>query len=345
MFNCLLEDLVNYQSDFILISRAIAELDLFHSFAWKAKEASYVRPVVSLEGELELLSSRHPVVETVVGKHKYVPNDIVIESSSKTLLITGPNMAGKSTVMRQTAISAILHQIGSFVPASKAVLPIFDRVFTRVGAADDLSRGQSTFMVEMAEAAEILRQATNHSLVILDEVGRGTSTQDGLAIASAILENIALDISCYSLFATHYHELSELADKLENVENVQIEVKENETGVEFTHRMVKGSSGSSYGIEVAKLAGIPENVVKRAQFYISVPSNKEMKSDSVSSEIVERKSLSSTGGLGLDEGVDSSVELNNFEKTVISKLRKHNLNKTTPMQALNLLDKLQKRAF
>ena len=275
MFNFLLEELEKFKSEFKYIAQALAEIDLFHSFAFKAREASYVCPTISLAGELKLLSSRHPVVESVVGRHKYIPNDISIVDGTRTLLITGPNMSGKSTVMRQTAIAAILHQIGSYVPASEAVLPVFDRVFTRVGAADDLSRGQSTFMVEMSEAAEILRQASSKSLVILDEIGRGTSTEDGLAIASAILENIAKDIGAYSLFATHYHELSDLAEELDKVENVQIEVKESDAGVEFTHRMIKGSSGSSYGIEVAKLAGVPDEVVERAEFFIQKPVSKE----------------------------------------------------------------------
>ena len=300
---------------------------------------------MSLTGDLKLLSSRHPVIESVVGKHKYIPNDISIVNGIRTLLITGPNMSGKSTVMRQTAISAILHQIGSYVPASEAVLPVFDRVFTRVGAADDLSRGQSTFMVEMSEAAEILRQASSKSLVILDEIGRGTSTQDGLAIASAILENLAKDIGSYALFATHYHELSELAECLDRVENVQIEVKEEETGVEFTHRMIKGSSGSSYGIEVAKLAGIPHDVVERAEYFMKAPLSQTLTSNSSTLDsMTDTPSKNrTTNGFGFDDvEKDELISSNKIEKDVIRRLLKQKISKTTPIQALNLLDKLQR---
>ena len=269
LYRTLLAELAKFRMDLRSVAHALATFDLLQSFAWQALKQGYCEPRIADDDRLELLGSRHPVVERVVGRHVFTPNDVVVTPQRKHLLITGPNMAGKSTVMRQTALAAILCQIGSYVPAQSARLPVFDRVFTRVGAADDLSRGQSTFMVEMSEAAQVLRHATQKSLVILDEVGRGTSTSDGLAIAAAILQELALKIRCYTLFATHYHELVPLAASLPSVKPMQTEVVEQDGRIMFTHRLKDGASDSSYGLEVARLAGVPDAVLKRAAAYLA----------------------------------------------------------------------------
>lgn len=345
-YHALLELLASYKEDFSAIAQALAYLDLMQGFAWYSLENSCARPKLSRNGAVELSACRHPVVESFVGRHDFIPNDVKMSKTSRHLLITGPNMAGKSTVMRQTAIAAIMHQIGSSVAASKAVLPIFDRVFTRVGASDDLSRGQSTFMVEMSEAASILRQASSKSLVILDEVGRGTSSQDGMAIASAILESLALDVKCYSLFATHYHEMVPLAEGLKSVSNVQVEVQETDNTVKFTHRLIPGASGSSFGIEVAKLAGVPDKVITRAKNYLSddqnhigscvlnSPSSDE--SDTPIETILEDEGAMDGAG---------AMDLSPAAERILEKLRSININKTTPMQALGLLDQLQSQVY
>ncbi|MBP6217773.1 MAG: DNA mismatch repair protein MutS [Oligoflexales bacterium] len=252
------------------LSQELAEFDLSQGLAWLALTRRFCRPTLSSgEGEQLLLhGARHPIVERYVGPQFYTPNHLWMNRKSQHLVITGPNMAGKSTLMRMVAICAILHQIGSFVPAESAEMPIFDQIFTRVGASDDLSLGLSTFMVEMTETAHILRRSTQHSLVILDEVGRGTSTEDGLALAEAILENIIQERKCWTFFATHYHELIPFAEKFSSAQIVQTEVLQEEQGIRFTHRLIPGSSGSSYGIEVAKRAGIPISVLQRARLFL-----------------------------------------------------------------------------
>ncbi|SMF66850.1 DNA mismatch repair protein MutS [Pseudobacteriovorax antillogorgiicola] len=343
LYTQLLDQVGGFRESFKRIAGAIAFVDLIQGFAWLALENSYVCPDHSKSGEIELVACRHPVVEGFVGRHEFVPNDVVMSKPDRHLLITGPNMAGKSTVMRQTAIAAIMHQIGCYVAASRARLPIFDRLFTRVGAADDLSRGQSTFMVEMSEAASILRQASPQSLVILDEVGRGTSTQDGMAIASAILESLAKDIGCYSLFATHYHELVPLADSLEAVRNVQVEVSERGESVQFTHRLIPGASSSSFGIEVAKLAGVPDKVIGRAKRYLSEGQNqlaslvktKAKKDDKAAAPIPPLEVQ------GFDAQTGEMTNDHEVVDRVIAKLRGLNINRMTPLQALSLLDQLQ----
>jgi len=268
LFQHLSLELCDYLSSLYSAADNLACLDLIQGFAWLALKHDFVKPELS-PNNLTLQGSRHPVVEYFVGRSKYVPNHIQLSADRKHLLITGPNMAGKSTLMRQVAVASILCQAGSYVPAVKASLPVFDQIFTRVGASDDLARGQSTFMVEMAEASLILRQATDKSLVILDEVGRGTSTQDGLAIASAILEDIATRIHCWCLFATHYHEIIPLAEKMPKTALVQTEVLETADGIQFTHRLIEGASGSSFGIEAARIAGLPETVLNRAKEFLS----------------------------------------------------------------------------
>ena len=320
----LLETLSTHRDTLYACADAMAEADVWQSFAWLALKENYCRPVtierasLAKNPRIKLMATRHPVVEKSVGRHGFVANDIEMSGKIRQLLITGPNMAGKSTIMRQTAICAILHQAGCFVPAVSAELPVFDRVFTRVGASDDLSRGLSTFMVEMTEAAEILRESTGDSLVILDEVGRGTSTSDGLAIASAILEEIATTNKSWTLFATHYHELVGASAHLDSVRAVQTEVLQQGSKVNFTHRLIPGASGSSYGIEVARLAGVPDPVLEKARAAIraTVPA--------------------SPSTVPCPQSVDPVAR-----HPVLDRIEAARINRMTPLQALNLLADLQ----
>ncbi len=248
-----------------VIAETLAELDVLLSFASVAAEKKYSRPVLR-DGEISIKNGRHPVVEATLDVNMFVPNDTEMRSEdSRFALITGPNMAGKSTYMRQVALICLMVQIGSFVPAESARLPVIDRIFTRIGALDDLYAGQSTFMVEMTEVANIINNATSGSLVILDEIGRGTSTFDGMSIAASVAEFIHTKIKAYTLFATHYHEITQLADKHPGMKNLNTLVKKEGDKVIFLHKIVEGSADQSYGIEVAKLAGLPDAVISRAK--------------------------------------------------------------------------------
>ncbi len=241
---------------------------MFSSLALVAEQNNYVRPAISKRGGIEIKNGRHPVVEKMISNGLFVANDTYLDNDKhRVAVITGPNMAGKSTYMRQTALIVLMAQMGSFVPADSANIGIVDRIFTRVGASDDLASGQSTFMVEMTEVANILRNATKNSLIILDEIGRGTSTFDGLSIAWAVTEHIANAklLGAKTLFATHYHELTELEGKLDSVDNYCIAVKEQGEDIVFLRKIIKGGADKSYGIQVAKLAGVPESVLKRAR--------------------------------------------------------------------------------
>lgn len=330
----LLSQLTKYAVDLQHVAAAAGVIDVLQGFAWKAYKTSYCRPKTVTTSRLKIQGSRHPVVERFVGRHQFTPNDININSEKSHLLITGPNMAGKSTIMRQLALTAILHQIGSYVPASQAELPIFDRVFTRVGASDDLSKGQSTFLVEMSEAAQILKHATSQSLVILDEIGRGTSTEDGLALALAILEELVTNVKCFSLFATHYHELLPLTSELSGVRNVCTEVIEEGQSIKFTHRLVDGACSNSFGIEVAKIAGVPPKIIKRAQSIM-----KQRKQATASEPVISAdkpmfiEPLSSSGRQDpaqYEALIEWSKQIKNIK-----------IHKTTPIQALNILDKIR----
>ena len=248
-------------------ARALAALDALASLAETASRHRYVRPIMHDADEIEIAQGRHPVIEAV-SQEPFIPNDLYMNSSTdRLLIITGPNMGGKSTILRQTAIIAILAQAGSFVPAERARLPLVDRIWTRVGASDDLARGRSTFMVEMTETAQILHNATERSLVLLDEIGRGTATFDGLSIAWAVAEYLhdSAEHAAKTLFATHYHELTELAERLPGARNYQITATEREGEVVFLHRMERGRASKSYGIDVARLAGLPPAVIERAR--------------------------------------------------------------------------------
>jgi len=263
-----LREKVAAEADAISLNgRSVAALDALYSLSEAAFQGDYVRPVVDDSRALSIEDGRHPVLENLAGRGNFIPNDLELDLDGKHLaIITGPNMAGKSTYMRQAALIAILAQIGSFVPAKAAHIGVIDRIFTRVGATDDLALGQSTFMVEMVEAARILSGATQQSLVILDEIGRGTSTFDGMSLAWAIAEELHnnSDIRCRALFATHYHELTQLSGFLPGVVNLRVDLKEVGGEIVFLHKVKEGEARRSYGIQVAKLAGLPDSVLQRA---------------------------------------------------------------------------------
>ncbi len=260
------------------IAKVISEVDVLQAFATVAEENNYIRPILNEEREVRILESRHPVVEKVLTS-EFVSNDIVMDKDTEILLITGPNMAGKSTYMRQMAITVIMAQIGSFVPASYATLPVFDAIFTRIGASDDLVSGESTFMVEMNEANTAIREATEKSLILFDELGRGTATFDGMALAQSIIEYIHDNIKAKTFFSTHYHELTDLEETLRGVKNIHVSAHEEDGKVTFLHKIKDGSIDKSYGIHVAKLAELPDLVIKRADQILSIYENKEMKRD------------------------------------------------------------------
>ena len=242
------------------LAKAVSELDVLQCFATISEERHYVKPIFSDERKLVIKDGRHPVVEKVLQSQEYVPNDCFMNRERELLLITGPNMSGKSTYMRQVALIAIFAQIGCYVSASEAVLPIFDKVFTRIGAADDFISGQSTFMVEMLEARNAIVNATENSLILFDEIGRGTSTYDGMALAQAMIEYIHEQIGAKTLFSTHYHELTVLADELSQLENIHVSAIEQNGNVVFLHKIKEGPADKSYGIHVAKLAELPPDI-------------------------------------------------------------------------------------
>ena len=313
----------------------VSTLDVLASFATVALDLNYAMPIVDNSGEIDIRDGRHPVIEKMLPSGSFIENDTYLNKESDRLsIITGPNMAGKSTYMRQVALITLMAQIGSFVPASYAKIGVVDKIFTRVGASDDLSMGQSTFMVEMMEVANILKESTNNSLVILDEIGRGTSTYDGLSIAWAVAEYISNREKCgaKTLFATHYHELTELENKLEGVKNYSIAVKEKGEDIIFLRKIVKGGTDESYGIHVAKLAGVPQDVVKSA--------NEILKG-------LERKSVLINKGKEKEDKkvVSGQLDMYNYKLADIAhELDKINVNEITPIDALNILLKLKEAA-
>jgi DNA mismatch repair protein MutS len=244
---------------------ALAQLDVLGAFAETARLYSYCRPQIGNEGRLFIREGRHPVLEQNLSEERFVPNDAHLDGETQIALITGPNMAGKSTYIRQVALLALLAQTGSFIPATEAQLDLVDRIFTRIGASDDLARGQSTFMVEMCETANILNNATPRSLIILDEIGRGTSTFDGLSLAWGIVEHLHNQVGAKTLFATHYHELTELSARLPRLKNFNVAVREWHDQIVFLRKIVEGGTDKSYGIQVARLAGVPKSVLERAK--------------------------------------------------------------------------------
>lgn len=262
---------------------AIASIDALASLATVALNNNYVKPDIAIDGIIDIRNGRHPVVELMLENELFVPNNAYLDNTdNRMIILTGPNMSGKSTYMRQIALIVLMAQMGSFVPADYAKISVVDQIFTRVGASDDLSAGQSTFMVEMSEVADVIKHATKNSLVILDEVGRGTSTFDGISIAQSVAEHIAntRKIGCKTLFATHYHELIELEGECDGVKNFSVAVKRGSDGIRFLRKIVRGGVDQSYGLEVAKLAGLPESILKRARAILSELESKAARSDS-----------------------------------------------------------------
>ena len=306
------------------ISKVISEIDCLQAFANVSSSNNYVRPKLVDERVIKLIDDRHPVVEQVIDS-EYVPNDIIMDSNTNILLITGPNMAGKSTYMRQLAITVIMAQIGCFVPASEATLPIFDAIFTRIGASDDLVSGESTFMVEMNEANNAISNATSNSLILFDELGRGTATFDGMALAQSIIEYIHDNIKCKTLFSTHYHELTDLENNLKNLKNIHVSAVEEDGNITFLHKIKNGSIDKSYGIHVAKLANLPDSLIKRANQILSVYENKEKKRDVIIQE-----------ALPLDDLIKEESE-------VEKELKKINPLEMTPLEAINFLYELKQK--
>jgi DNA mismatch repair protein MutS len=312
---------------------ALAEVDVLASLAHIAALRNYCRPQFNDSADIEIIGGRHPVIEQQDMSDRFVPNDLYLNSTTHTVLVlTGPNMGGKSTYLRQAALIVILAQMGSFVPTSSARLGIVDRVFTRIGASDNLARGRSTFMVEMTETAAILHTATKRSLILLDEVGRGTATYDGLAIAWAAVEYIHARTRAKTLFATHYFELTELADRLSGVKNYHVSVKETGTGIVFLRKVEPGAADRSYGIEVAKLAGLPNEVVERAREVLAEHESAEQRlTDQLASDELQPR---------------PPAQLTIFtplSQPVLEKLREVDLNRLTPLEALNLLAELKKQ--
>ena len=317
-------------------ARAVARLDALCSLAFTAVNNNYTRPVVDTSDEIIIENGRHPVVELMLGGAPFVPNDTFLDcGDNRTAIITGPNMAGKSTYMRQVAIITLMAQIGSFVPAASAKIGIVDRIFTRVGASDDLAAGQSTFMLEMTEVADILKNATSKSLIVFDEIGRGTSTYDGMSIARAVLEYTAdkKRIGAKTLFATHYHELTELENTVQGVKNYNTSVKKRGDDITFLRRIVKGPADGSYGVEVAKLAGVPKVVVENAKKILaSLESQVPVK---MAEKVIENTEEENELQLSFSSGV---------KEDLIQKLKVIDVNTLTPIEAMTVLFELQKEA-
>ena len=340
---CQLREEIFQQMDRIQqTASVIASIDMIASLAYVAEHNHYVRPKLNNKGILRIKDGRHPVIEQMIAHDMFIPNDTFLdEDSHRLVIITGPNMAGKSTYMRQTALIVLMAQLGSFVPASQADISLVDRIFTRVGASDDLASGQSTFMVEMTEVANILHNATKNSLIILDEIGRGTSTFDGLSIAWSVVEHIVDKklIGAKTLFATHYHELTELEGKLEGVQNYCIAVKEDGEDIVFLRKIVKGGADKSYGIQVAKLAGVPEQVLIRAREIANQLENK----DSLSLDgVVNQMAVSSPGEKTMNQLSIFDTMGNDQTDDILFELRDIDLSRVTPMDAMNLVYKWQK---
>lgn len=304
----------------------IAYYDVMQSFATIAEEHNFVKPTINENSTVEIIKGRHPVVESVIST-EYIDNDIIMNENTNILIITGPNMSGKSTYMREFGIIAILNQIGSFVPASKCNLPVFDKIFTRIGASDDLVGGESTFMVEMKESAYALENATKNSLILFDELGRGTSTYDGMSLAGSIIDYIATKIRCKTLFSTHYHELTDMENKLPGIHNVHVSIDETNGDITFLHKVMDGAVDKSYGINVAKLANLPHEVIKKANELL-----KEYESKSINTsktKIVKQYTLD------LEE--EKKDELREFIKGI-------NVLNITPLEAINLLDEIKRKS-
>ena len=332
LYKMLIEYLVNFLAGFSDTAKNVAELDALLSLANVAVKYNFCKPEINKNiKKIDIVGGFHPVVQKFMKEGSFITNDTLLdENENQMMIITGPNMAGKSTYMRQVAIITFLAHIGSFVPAKSAQIAITDRIFTRVGASDDLAFGQSTFMVEMSEVANILANATKNSLVILDEIGRGTSTFDGLSIAWAVVEYIAKNLSCKTLFATHYHELSELEGVISGVKNYKITVKEINGNVVFLRKIVRGHANKSFGIEVAQLAGVPERVIDRAK--------------EISDNLEKVNQKLDVNMFGEDKERIKLEKNNKLGQQILSMLRDLDINRMSPMESFEILNDLIARS-
>ena len=309
-------------------AKIISEIDMLQAFSIVSDQYKYVRPTLTEDKMIKMIDCRHPVVEQVM-KDKYIPNDIIMDKTTDILLITGPNMAGKSTYMRQCAITVIMAQMGCFVPCKSCIIPIFDKIFTRIGASDDLVSGESTFMVEMKEANNAISEATENSLILFDELGRGTATYDGMSLAQAILEYIHDKIKAKTMFSTHYHELTSLEKDLKHLKNVHVSAIEKEGQITFLHKVKNGAVDKSYGIHVASLAHLPESLIKRADEILNIYEKKNIKKETFTQT-------------SLFELTESEIEPKKNE--IEEKIKSINPLEMTPMEALNYLYELKKEA-
>lgn len=322
IFMTIRDEVKKYIHDIQNIAKTISDIDVLVSFAVATEKNNYIRPTITDDRNVYIKDSRHPVVEKVMND-EFVPNDIIMDAKTNILLITGPNMAGKSTYMRQFAMIVIMAQIGCFVPCKEAALPIFDKIFTRIGASDDLVSGESTFMVEMIEANNALSNATANSLVLFDELGRGTATYDGMSLAQAIIEYIHNNVKCKTLFSTHYHELVDLENTLSNLKNIHVTAHEENGNITFLHKIKEGSIDKSYGIHVAKLAKLPSSLIKRAHEILSVYENKEKRN------------------LYIQEELRFEQPKNDEYDDIIKTIKELNPLDISPMEALNVLYNLK----
>lgn len=345
LFDELRREILQNSSELLLLAQSCSQLDVVSSLAWLSLEESYTRPQLTTGGALQLEASRHPVVEQF-ARGQFVANTLDLQKQ-ECLLITGPNMAGKSTLMRQAALIVILAQMGSYVPATQATLPIYDAIYTRIGASDQLSEGLSTFMVEMTETAQMLKSATAESLLILDEVGRGTATFDGMCLAQSILEYILKSIGCHVFFATHYHELTDLDQAFSQIKNAHMKVLNQPDGqIEFLHILTAGSAGQSYGVQVAELAGLPLDVTRRAQSLLSEienrPSHLSLKSrdlDSIQAvKNIEMKPINNQAQLSFFD-----QQIQRQKEALFDELKKFQVQKSSPLQALNQIAEWQEK--
>jgi DNA mismatch repair protein MutS len=329
------------------LARLVAQIDVLQSFAEVSEDYHFTRPQFHEDSQaVHIEEGRHPVVERVMEDQEYVPNDVSLPDETDILLITGPNMSGKSTYMRQVALIVIMAQMGCFIPATKAELPIFDQVFARIGAMDDLISGQSTFMVEMNETNQAISNATSNSLLLFDEIGRGTATYDGMALAEAIIEFVHDKVGAKTLFSTHYHELTALEDRLERLKNIHVGAVEEDGDLVFLHKMAPGSADKSYGVQVAKLAGLPPSLLKRASAILSELEKKNEESPVVSEAVEEETTAETetakepvdTGQMTLFNGAWSQGE-----EDVLADLKKMDVLNLTPLEAMNVLNDLQNK--